>query len=93
MDDADRVGESHGRGVERQLNSGIRREQVTNPFNKDLTYTILPRSSFEMHTALASSQVLTGSVRVNPTGDTATPEGLVDIFLTEWWALPLPRPE
>jgi hypothetical protein len=50
--------------------------QVTNPFNSDLTYTIPPRSSFEMQATLASSQVLTGSVRVNPTGDTSTPVGL-----------------
>ena len=50
--------------------------QVTNPFNNDLTYTIPPRSSFEMQTSLASSQVLTGSVRVIPAANTTTPTGL-----------------
>src|SRR5215813_12955653 len=44
--------------------------QVTNAFNNDLSYTIPPRSSFEMETSLASSQVLTGSVRIIPTGNT-----------------------
>jgi hypothetical protein len=51
--------------------------QVTNPFNSDLTYAIRPRSSFEMQASLASSAVLTGSVHINPTGDTSTPAGLV----------------
>ncbi len=50
--------------------------QVTNPFNNDLTYTIPPRSSFQMQTSLASSQVLTGSVRVIPAANTTTPTGL-----------------
>jgi hypothetical protein len=49
---------------------------VTNPFNNNLTYSIPPRSSFEMHTFLASSQVLTGSVHIIPTGNTSTPAGL-----------------
>src|SRR5262245_61188228 len=44
--------------------------QVTNAFNNNLTYSIPPRSSFEMQTALASAQVLTGSVRVIPAGNT-----------------------
>jgi hypothetical protein len=48
---------------------------VTNAFNS-LTYSILPRSSFAMQTALASSQVLTGSVHVIPAGNTTTPAGL-----------------
>jgi hypothetical protein len=50
--------------------------QVTNPFNSNLTYSIPPRSSFVMQAALASSTVLTGSVRINPTGNTTTPAGL-----------------
>jgi hypothetical protein len=50
---------------------------VTNPFNSDLTYTIPPRSSFEMQAYLASSAVLTGSVHINPAGGTSTPDGLV----------------
>ncbi len=50
--------------------------QVTNPFNSNLTYSIPPRSSFEMQTSLASSPVLTGSVRIIPTGNTSTPAGL-----------------
>src|SRR5215471_19058916 len=54
--------------------------QVTNPFNSDLTYTIPPRSSFEMQASLASSAVLTGSVRIIPTGDTSTPVGLAIFF-------------
>jgi hypothetical protein len=51
--------------------------QVTNPFNGNLSYAIPPRSSFEMQTFLASSQVLTGSVRITPTGNTTAPAGLV----------------
>jgi hypothetical protein len=50
---------------------------VTNPFNSSLTYAIPPRSSFVVETSLTSSQVLTGSVRINPTGNTTTPAGLV----------------
>jgi hypothetical protein len=50
--------------------------QVTNPFSSDLTYTIPSRSSFTMQASLASSSVLTGSVRINPTGDTSSPVGL-----------------
>jgi hypothetical protein len=50
--------------------------QVTNSFGNNLTYTIPARSSFEMQTAFASSQVLTGSVRIIPTGNTITPAGL-----------------
>jgi hypothetical protein len=49
--------------------------QVTNPFNNNLTYSIPPRSSFEIQTPLASS-LLTGSVRIIPTGNTSTPAGL-----------------
>ena len=50
--------------------------QVTNPFNNDLTYTIPPRSSFEMQISLASSQLVTGSLRVIPAANTTTPTGL-----------------
>jgi hypothetical protein len=50
---------------------------VTNPFNSDLTYSIPPRSSFEMQASLASSQVLTGSVHIIPTGTAYAPDGLV----------------
>jgi hypothetical protein len=50
--------------------------QVTNSFNNNLTYVIPPRSAFEMQTSLASSQVLTGSVRIVPTGNSSTPTGL-----------------
>jgi hypothetical protein len=50
--------------------------QVTNAFGSNLTYTITPRSSFEMQTSLTSSPVLTGSVLINPTGYTSTPAGL-----------------
>jgi hypothetical protein len=50
--------------------------QVTNALNNNLTYSIPPRSSFEMQTSLASSSVLTGSVRIIPTGNTITPDGL-----------------
>jgi hypothetical protein len=49
---------------------------VTNPFNMNLTYSIPPRSSFEMQPSLASSAVLTGSVRVIPAANTSTPAGL-----------------
>jgi hypothetical protein len=48
-----------------------------NPFNSNLTYGIPPRSSFEMQTSLASSQVLTGSVRIVPAGNTTTPAGSI----------------
>ena len=51
--------------------------QVTNSFNNNLTYSIPPRSSFEMDASLASLPVLTGSVRIIPTGGTSTPDGLV----------------
>jgi hypothetical protein len=50
--------------------------QVTNPFNSDLSYSIPPRSSYEMQAALGSSSVLTGSLRVTPTGNTVTPDGV-----------------
>jgi hypothetical protein len=50
---------------------------VTNPFNSGLTYSIPPRSSFEMQASLASSQVLTGSVHVIPAGNAYAPSGLV----------------
>jgi len=50
--------------------------QVTNPFNNDLSYTIPPRSSFEMQISLASSQLVTGSLRVIPAANTTTPTGL-----------------
>jgi len=60
-------------GLEFRDSSGL----VTNPFNSNLTYAIPPRSSFEMQTSLASSQVLTGSVRIVPTGNTTTPAGLI----------------
>lgn len=53
--------------------------QVTNagnPSNNNLTYSIPPRSSFEMQTSIASSPVLTGSVRIIPTGNTSAPAGL-----------------
>lgn len=50
--------------------------RVTNPFNNNLTYSIPPRSSFEMQTSLASSTVLTGSVRIIPAGNAGTPAGL-----------------
>jgi hypothetical protein len=50
--------------------------QVTNQFNNSLTYSIPPRSSFEMQASLASSPALTGSVRIIPTGNTSTPAGL-----------------
>lgn len=50
---------------------------VTNPFNSDLTYSIPPRSSFEMQASLASSQVLTGSVHIIPAGNAYAPDGLV----------------
>ena len=53
--------------------------QVTNSFGNNLTYSIPPRSSFEMQTSLASSPVLTGSVRTIPSGNTNTPAG-VTIF-------------
>jgi hypothetical protein len=59
-------------GLEFRDPSGL----VTNPFNSDLTYAIPPRSSFNMQAFLASSAVLTGSVRINPTADTSTPVGL-----------------
>ena len=50
--------------------------QVTNAFNNNLAYSIPPRSSSAMQTSLASPSVLTGSVRIVPTGNTATPAGL-----------------
>jgi hypothetical protein len=50
--------------------------QLTNAFNNNLTYSIPPRSTFEMQTSLASSSVLTGSVRIIPTGNTFAPDGL-----------------
>jgi hypothetical protein len=52
--------------------------QVTNAGNpnNNLTYSIPPRSSFNMQTSVASSPVLTGSVRIIPTGNTSTPAGL-----------------
>jgi len=50
--------------------------QVINPFNNDLTYSIPPRSSFEMQPSVTSSQVLTGSVRAIPNGSTSAPSGL-----------------
>lgn len=50
--------------------------QVTNAFNNNPTYAIPPRSSFEMQTSLASLALLTGSVRIIPTGNTSTPAGL-----------------
>jgi sugar lactone lactonase YvrE len=49
---------------------------ASNPFNTNLTYSISPRSSFKMQTAAVSSPVLTGSVRIIPTGNTSTPAGL-----------------
>lgn len=50
--------------------------QVTNLFDNNLIYSIPPRSSFGMQTSLASSSVLTGSVRIIPAGNTGTPDGL-----------------
>jgi hypothetical protein len=50
--------------------------KVTNSFNNNPAYSIPPRSSFEMQTSLDSSTVLTGSVRIIPTGNTSTPAGL-----------------
>lgn len=50
--------------------------QVTNAFNNNLIYSIPPRSSFEMQASIASSALLTGSVRVIPAGNTSTPAGL-----------------
>ena len=47
-----------------------------NPFNNNLTYSIPPRSSFRLQTSVVSSPVLTGSVRIIPTGNTSTPAGL-----------------
>jgi hypothetical protein len=50
--------------------------QITSAFNNNLTYSIPPRSSFEMQTSLTSSQVMTGSVRITPAANTSTPAGL-----------------
>jgi hypothetical protein len=59
-------------GLEFRDPSGL----VTNAFNNNLTYSIPPRSSFKMQTSLASSPVLTGSVRIIPTGNAIAPAGL-----------------
>jgi hypothetical protein len=49
---------------------------AANPFNNNLTYSIPPRASFKLDTSVASSPVMTGSIRIIPARNTAAPSGL-----------------